>query len=276
MRPELKNVTICAVDCINVDLAISAIKKSFTECNFENAIIFTDKKTSYENIKQIEILKIDSKESYSKFILKELHNYIKTTHALIVQWDGFVIHGNQWSDHFLQYDYIGATWPWLAEDVRVGNGGFSLRSKKLLSLIAQDQFPFIPNMNEDQQICQYYKKELELNHKILFANENLANKFSYERYLPDLPTFGFHGLFNFWRYFDDEEIIKITAHFDLKIIQSIDFFELMLQYFMMRKFKPFKVLYGYIKKYCKNSDVYEKLFLITKDKNFSSWFIKTF
>jgi hypothetical protein len=45
---------------------------------------------------------------------------------------------------------------------------------------------------------------------------------------------------------------------------------------MMRKFKPFKILYGYIKKYCKDSDVYEKLYLITKDKNFSSWFVKTF
>lgn len=276
MQPELKNVTICAVDCVNVKLAIAAIRKSFIECSFEDAIIFTDKKENLENIRFIEISKINSREDYSRFILKELPSHIKTTHVLIVQWDGFVINGNQWSNQFLEYDYIGAKWPWLADDIKVGNGGFSLRSKKLLNLMAQDQFPFLENMNEDQQICQHYRKKLELNHKILFANVDLADKFSYERHLPNLPTFGFHGLFNFWRYFNDDEIIEIAASLNPSTVQSIDFFELMMQYFMMRKFKPFMILYSYVKKYSSSSVIYEKLFLITKDKQFSSWFIKTF
>jgi hypothetical protein len=37
-----------------------------------------------------------------------------------------------WDPEFLDWDYIGAKWFWAEAGKRVGNGGFSLRSYKLL------------------------------------------------------------------------------------------------------------------------------------------------
>src|ERR1700687_3454326 len=42
-----------------------------------------------------------------------------------------------WREEFLGCDYIGAQWFWHDDAMRVGNGGFSLRSRKLL-LALQD------------------------------------------------------------------------------------------------------------------------------------------
>ena len=66
-----------------------------------------------------------------------LKKYIDTDFCLIIQGDGFVIHPENWTDEFLKYDYIGAPWRNLAHYsfIRVGNGGFSLRSKKLLKIL---------------------------------------------------------------------------------------------------------------------------------------------
>jgi len=62
--------------------------------------------------------------------------------CLLVQPDGFVINPDKWDNQFFEYDYIGAPWeqvphsyldPW-GKPHRVGNGGFSFRSKKLLDV----------------------------------------------------------------------------------------------------------------------------------------------
>jgi hypothetical protein len=161
MKHSLDNVTICAIDCANPKLAIDAINKSIQECDFKEAIIFTDAKEGAEKIKLIEIEKINNKDDYSNFILKELHNHIQTPYVLVVQWDGYVIDGRQWNSKFLDYDYIGAKWHWHKDGMNIGNGGFSIRSKKLLEIISRNEFPFISNMNEDDQICRFYRSKLE-------------------------------------------------------------------------------------------------------------------
>ena len=45
---------------------------------------------------------------YSKFIVYDLAGYIKTNYALVVQYGGYVLRPEKWSDKFLSYDYIGA------------------------------------------------------------------------------------------------------------------------------------------------------------------------
>ena len=127
----------------------------------------------------------------------------------------------------------------------VGNGGFSIRSKKLLEIISKNDFPFISNMNEDVQICRYYRAKLEKEFFIKFPTEELADKFSYERTLPNFQTFGFHGLFNMWRYLNDDEMIDTANQFNPYVYHSIEYFELVLQYFMMRKFHPLISLYSH-------------------------------
>ncbi len=137
-------------------------------------------------------LNLGSKEAYSKFILKELYKYIHTKYVLIVQHDGFVRNPEAWTNEFLDYDYIGATW-WYKDGKNVGNGGFSLRSKKLLELCAN--LPTNATHPEDHIICRDMRPYLE-SKGIKFAPESLANQFSFEGYnQPGTYTnqFGFHG-----------------------------------------------------------------------------------
>ena len=107
---------------------------------------------------------------------------------LIVQWDGYVLDAGAWTDRFLEFDYLSAVWPWYSYR-KVGNGGFSLQSRRLLKATA-DMPGHLPDINEDVAICLDWAAELETRYEIEFAPEGLANRFSYERLLPNMSTFG--------------------------------------------------------------------------------------
>ena len=145
---NLINVTLVTVTSVNVERTVKALKYSTKGINFGDVLLITDKDILEENIRVEKIEPLDY-IGYSKFIVYELHKYINTDYALIIQDDGFVINPNQWDDDFLNYDYIGAPFPIPDSNdnisyrdpfgnlIRVGNGGFSLRSKKLLSLASE-------------------------------------------------------------------------------------------------------------------------------------------
>ena len=152
----LNNVTICAIDSVHPEKAKKAIERSKRNIKFGGELF-------------IDHMSINSRQAYSQFVLQELHKYIKTDFVLMVQWDGWVINPNAWQDAFLDYDYIGAVWPWHPEGLRVGNGGFSLRSKKLLELTADPRFVY-KNKNEDDLICHFNRDFLVSNGVIPWIN----------------------------------------------------------------------------------------------------------
>ncbi len=175
---SLPNVTVICVDD-DLQRGLQAIEKSRKDIECPMRIISPT-------------VRLGSKEAYSKFILKELYKYIDTPYALIVQHDGYVRNPEAWLNEFLEYDYIGATW-WYKDGKNVGNGGFSLRSKKLLELCAN--LPTNATHPEDHIICRDMRPYLE-SKGIKFAPETLANQFSFEGYnQPGTYTnqFGFHG-----------------------------------------------------------------------------------
>ncbi len=245
MITKLNQITLCCIDCSNPLLAKIALEKSQSLCEFGDVFFFTDSENlDFKKIANnvIKIKKITSMDQYNFFILKELSRYIKTDYVLVIQWDGFVIDNNAWSNEFLKYDYIGAQWFWHNDDMKVGNGGFSLRSKKLLDTMATDNFPFIPNLNEDEQICRYYRTKLFSNYSINFAPVEIADLFSYERSIPNNSTFGFHGFFNFWRHLDDSELRLTISQINPNYYNSIEYYELIINYFNLRKFNSLRFL----------------------------------
>lgn len=161
--------------------------------------------TTSPNINVIEE-KIDI--NYSLWLLKRLNDYLDDGHLLVHQWDSCVIDETKWSNEFLDYDYIGALWA-IDGTKLVGNGGFSLRSKKFLvncTTIA-DSLPvgeFILG-NEDYHACHTAYNYM-IKRGVQFPSFELARQFSVERptrFTPhnynDLSTyksFGFHGDFN--------------------------------------------------------------------------------
>lgn len=132
---------------------------------------------------------------YSNFILMNLVDYIDTTHLLLVQWDGFAVNAEKWDDEFLRYDYIGAPWPQFNAPQNVGNGGFSLRSRRLMEALRDPRLTL--HDPEDVCICLTNRAVLEERHGLRFAPADIAASFAYERGPVPGPTFGFHGLFNF-------------------------------------------------------------------------------
>lgn len=144
-------------------------------------------------------------------MIEALNAYVETSHCLVVQADGFVLDPARWRHQFLEYDYIGAPWPeyvsitgpgiWrLRLDKNpVGNGGFSLRSKKLLEVTSRLQFDRLdfPIKSKDLLICHYLYDDMRAA-GIRFAPPEIAALFSIESrqglYGQSFDSvFGFHG-----------------------------------------------------------------------------------
>jgi hypothetical protein len=86
----------------------------------------------------VKIQPLISHLDYSLFMLFEAHRYVDTEHAMIVQYDGWPLNPDAWDPEWLNYDYIA---PLFLQHQQVharsvGSGGFSLRSKRLMSLAA--------------------------------------------------------------------------------------------------------------------------------------------
>jgi hypothetical protein len=171
-------------------------------------------------IRSIPIAPFNTNESFNlqleRLTLDLLPKTINTDFNLLIQADGYAVNAEAWTDEFFNYDYIGASWPWEAPGLDVGNGGFSWRSKKLYQAIldlrskhsfvdlisklpiielVQDKFKghFVA---EDNLICKIYRPILEKEYGIRFAPAALADQFSVEAN-GDTPwlgkSFGFHG-----------------------------------------------------------------------------------
>tara|TARA_Y100000816_G_C26069844_1_gene562621 strand:- start:812 stop:1519 length:708 start_codon:yes stop_codon:yes gene_type:complete len=209
---NLKNVTLLAASSINIDSTQDALMISSYKLNFSSIKLLSPSKPKniFDSIEYIQIPDIDLK-GYNKLILNELYNYFNTSHCLVVQSDAFVINPEIWTDEFLNYDYIGAPWTKnispnnnISIDLkknRVGNGGFSLRSKKLTNITKDYEYSNLkfPVDQEDVIICHYLFEEL-IKENISFAPIDLAAKFSVEHPqtnseygINDKNVFGFHG-----------------------------------------------------------------------------------
>lgn len=202
---DLPDVTLCAVDCVNPILALRALDICMCQCRFGDALFFSDSAGQYQlpGCRMIDIPRLSSRADYSRFVIKELAGHVATSHLLLVQWDGYVINGAAWRDEFLTVDYIGAPWRFHNDAHRVGNGGFSLRSKRLLDALRD---PRIVDLDpEDDAICRRYRPLLEQSHGIRFASVELARKFAFETMEPDGKPYGFHGLFNMWMVLPPEQ-----------------------------------------------------------------------
>lgn len=197
----LYNVTLFGLDCVDIDRLIKA--SDICRENFEFAKVKLLSSIESDNPDVIKIDPINSIREYSEFMLKKMNDYIDTELVLIIQYDGFILNPEAWDDDFLNYDYIGAP---LAVDgkLTVGNGGFSMRSKKLLEFLQNDHNINIESdpshkygENEDW-IISVMKREYLENLGIKFAPVDLAHKFSFEKNsiygAKWSGQFGFHGL----------------------------------------------------------------------------------
>jgi Flp pilus assembly protein TadD len=207
MKTTNTAITLVAVDCAYPALAAKALRRSAGLLPVARVLLLTDSKERFDGVEVVNIASIKSRATYSQFMLKALADYIATDYALVVQWDGFVIHDNAFAEEFWNYDYIGAKWPHVKGEFRVGNGGFSLRSQRLLNALRDNAIEFREDENEDETICIRYREYLEAKHGIAFADERVADRFAFDVSRPVGRTLGFHGVFNFWQVLSNDELV---------------------------------------------------------------------
>jgi len=195
---DLSNkVILVAFGSTKVPETIKAIKYCQKLTKFYDTIYLTDHIVIEPGIRHISIRNIPSIQDYQKFIIYESPELILSNidphfngHFLCINWDGFIINPDAWTDEFLDYDYIGAPWPWFNH--MVGNGGFCLKSKQFLncqkSLCNKHQIKH----NEDVELCIVLRQKFEsLGCK--YANTKIGYQFSTEcGNYNSFKSFGFH------------------------------------------------------------------------------------
>jgi len=238
-----KTITLVCVTSIKHDLSLFAIKKTLENVPVDSVLICSDEyfdlNQTYDFVKFKKPIDIGE---YSEFIFKKLHRYIKTTHALIVQYDGFATKKENWDDNFLNYDFVGSIshtkhhqiqrlyeeylkmektvdlndWFKTSQWFSLG-GGFSLRSKKLLEATSNDDVECnIPLKNklgsvilpEDLATCVYNREKLKNKYDIKFAPIDVAMNFSCELYGAYSHALGFHGIRNIPFFLTEDECLS--------------------------------------------------------------------
>lgn len=205
------NITLVVIDSYQykaTEWAINHTRKFFPN---NPLVVISDQDFYPARTKFVQVPKFN-KQQHSLICLAGVTEHVETTHALFIQWDGMPAHADNWRDEFMDYDYIGAPWPWYPEPYTVGNGGFSLRSKKLLELtpmlhqeFGREEWRWL----EDGMIGITFRDWL-VSQGIKFAPTELAAKFSREH--PHAPTdsFGFHHRITANHYLTQEQLLEWT------------------------------------------------------------------
>ena len=165
----------------------------------------------FSGVKNIRINKISSVSEYNKLVLIDIYEIVSQEFALVFQWDGFPLNANAWNLEFFRYDFLGA--PHYSEIYKTlfFNGGFSLRSKRLMEKVRNvvTAYPALINHPEDAVICNLLREKLESS-QMLFPDMSIAGQFSYELGAMPESFFGFHGAFNFPFFFKEDDLVNLS------------------------------------------------------------------
>lgn len=195
MKRHLPNVTLIGIEGREKYLKIFKTAADVCQKDFMFGSVKLLSSIRDTDPRIVHIEPVDSTLEFSEFCIKNIWKYVDTEFALFFQHDGFILNPSAWTDDFLNYDYIGAVWYHLGP-ARVGNGGFSLRSRKLLKYISENYEKIGGNLHpEDVWICDIARPFLE-KEGMKIAPVELGNRFSKEGDLKGVcwnGEFGFHG-----------------------------------------------------------------------------------
>ena len=211
-------VTLIGVDCVDIARLQAAADICEKELSFGSVKLLSS--ISSDDPRVIAISPIRSTKEYSEFCIKQMATYIDTRFAIVFQYDGFILNPAAWDDDFLNYDYIGAPWYHLRA-LRVGNGGFSLRSKRLLDFVATQYHTIGGTLDpEDVWLSETARPTLE-KAGMTFAPEDVAARFSKEGNHHSVVwhgEFGFHGI----KYTDISAWIATHTEYTTQLTYKLD------------------------------------------------------
>jgi Protein of unknown function (DUF5672) len=191
MTPRL---AIAIADTDQHVLAAQALTQTLRGVEPAQVLVFSDRPDPWPGgCDWIRIDPIRRIDTYNRLITADLAEHLRADHVLVIQYDGFLLNPSCYDPAFLAHDYIGAPWPEPGPH-SVGNGGFSLRSRRLVDAVARLPYPD-SKTPEDVFIGRHSRPALE-QQGLRFAPRELAQRFSLEWPLVPHATWGFHGVFH--------------------------------------------------------------------------------
>jgi len=177
VKKELPNVTLITIDCLH--LARSKACADICQKDFTFGAVKILSSIPDSDPRVVPIPPLLNGKIYSEFYSKELWKYVDTPLALTFHHDSFIANPSAWEDEFLNYDYIGS--PWHHPNTHaVGNGGFAIRSRRLLEYGAKNYEkiggPYEP---EDLWLCKYVRPFAE-KEGLRWAPVEVAQRFAKE------------------------------------------------------------------------------------------------
>jgi hypothetical protein len=216
---NFNQITIVSVDGSGDGTnAVEAIRRTLLTLPGSKGLLIAAERPPHllPNLEFVRVERFDYYQ-YSMFMIHCLHYHINMEFALIVQQDGWALNGSNWRDDWFRFDYIGApihaagldgklyvgySWVGQPRAIPVLNGGFCLRSRRLLE--APTKYGICYSMprepllrNEDIQLCLTLRDALE-RRGLCFAPLEHARFFSVEYMHPYL-----HG---------DLQLSKVFGH----------------------------------------------------------------
>lgn len=214
---HLPNVTLLSIDTIDPRRSIKAMQYSMLQVKFADAVLVTSaKKYDTSMLKpiggrgridqiRVEFVQDGPRQEYERQIICDLPKWFSTDFCLFQEWDSAVMNPEAWNPAWLDYDFIGAPWPYNFTEMGyppctanncVGNGGFSLRSRRF-AMATGEMFSKVPDKqaalrSSDAWICRTIKPYLEDAMRLTFAGEEDAARFSCENRFYN-GQFGIHG-----------------------------------------------------------------------------------
>jgi hypothetical protein len=216
---HLHDVTLVLVDTQCAELARLALNDTLRFAKFAKVIVASNRLKVFDGT-DAELIAVEDwadKGERERFIWYELSKEVHTRHWLRMQWDGWIVDPQQWTDLFLAYDYIGAPWLWHADNYKVGNGGFALHSKRLANFLREYRTAFPIGGLADDDICRVHRQALE-DQGFTWAPLHLAERFAFEggpdgrRWGIAPETFGFHGIWNFAHVLTTDEMLERASY----------------------------------------------------------------
>lgn len=212
-----RSITVVAVSTVQHAALCVAIQRTLDNTpNVRKVLVFSDQHV--DGADHVIPLRSDfGYRDYNDFVLNQLWPYIDTSHVLIIQPDSMAINAEAWHEDFWWFDYIGAA----TEDPGCYNGGFSLRSRRLLEAVRDpvitrvtylDQQQQIRHIKEDVIITKFHRRYLEDIYQLRFCDTQTADQFSHEYNRQQHSTFGFHGMHNFLHYLDRDQAKSLISN----------------------------------------------------------------
>lgn len=148
---KLKTVTLLGIDSHHPDKTLRSLIFSKRFVDFAEVVFVTDlnfpdiqSKANHHGIRLVHHT-TTTREDHEYSSIEKMPEYFTTPHVIYTEWDGAVANPQAWEDRWLEHDFIGAPWPIGAkgaeppsdETNNVGNGGFSLRSKRFCQAVSQ-------------------------------------------------------------------------------------------------------------------------------------------